>query len=383
MIFQISRGAAAFAALAGMACLPATLYAHDSGVPPGTAITVSSDHHGGIRADGHAPIGVMGDHMHKAGEFMLSYRFMHMDMAGNRIGTDEVSPEEIVTTVPNRFFGQPMQPQTLRVVPTEMPMNMHMFGAMYAPTDWITLMGMVNYIDKSMDHITFDGPMGNTRLGTFTTESEGFGDTSLTALIRLFDKPRVDGNDHVHLNLGLSLPTGSITETDDILTPMGGTPTVRLPYSMQLGSGTFDLLPGITYTGRDGDFSWGAQYRATLRLEDENDEGYRRGHVHEATAWLAYQWEPWISTSLRVAGSSEGQIEGIDPNIMGPVQTADPDNYGGERVDLFAGVNLVGQNGDLRGHRLAFEVGAPVYQDLNGPQMETDWTLTVGWQKAW
>jgi len=383
MIFQISRGAAAFAALAGMACLPANLYAHDSVVPPGTAITVSSDHHGGVRADGHAPIGVMGDHMHKAGEFMLSYRFMRMDMAGNRIGTDEVSPEEIVTTVPNRFFGQPMQPQTLRVVPTEMPMNMHMFGAMYAPTDWITLMGMVNYIDKSMDHITFDGPMGNTRLGTFTTESEGFGDTSLTALIRLLDQPRVDGKDHVHLSLGLSVPTGSITETDDILTPMNTRPTVRLPYSMQLGSGTFDLLPGITYTGRDGDFSWGAQYRATLRLEDENDEGYRRGHVHEATAWLAYQWEPWISTSLRVAGSSEGQIEGIDPNIMGPVQTADPDNYGGERVDLFAGVNLVGQNGDLRGHRLAFEVGAPVYQDLNGPQMETDWTLTVGWQKAW
>ncbi len=383
MIFKISRSAAAFAALAGMACLPATLYAHDAPLPPGTAITVSSDHHGGIRADGHAPIGVMGDHMHKAGEFMLSYRFMHMDMAGNRIGTDEVSPEEIVTTVPNRFSGQPGQPPTLRVVPTEMPMDMHMFGAMYAPSDWLTLMAMVNYIDKSMDHITFQGGMGTTRLGTFTTESDGFGDTTVTALIKLLDQPRADGNDHVHINLGLSLPTGSITETDDILTPMNTRPTVRLPYSMQLGSGTFDLLPGITYTGRDGDFSWGAQYRATLRLEDENDEGYRRGHVHEATAWLAYQWEPWISTSLRVAGSSEGQIEGIDPNIMGPVQTADPDNYGGERVDLFAGVNLVGQTGDLRGHRLAFEVGAPVYQDLNGPQMETDWTLTVGWQKAW
>jgi len=272
-------------------------------MPPGTAITVSSDHHGGIRADGHAPIGVMGDHMHRAGEFMLSYRFMRMDMAGNRIGTDEVSPEEIVTTVPNRFFGQPMQPPTLRVVPTEMPMNMHMLGAMYAPSDWLTLMAMVNYIDKSMDHITFQGGMETTRLGTFTTESEGFGDTTVTALIRLLDKPRAYGNDHVHINLGLSLPTGSITETDDILTPMGARPTVRLPYAMQLGSGTFDVLPGITYTGRDGDFSWGAQYRATLRIEDENDEGYRRGHIHEATAWLAYQWAPWISTSLRAAGS--------------------------------------------------------------------------------
>jgi hypothetical protein len=35
-----------------------------------------------------------------------------------------------------------------------------------------------------------------------------------------------------------------------------------------------------------------------------------------------------------------------------------------------------------RRHRLALELGAPIYQDLNGPQMETDWMLTVGWQKA-
>ena len=378
-----ARGMAAIAALTALTYLPANLHAHDAPTPPGTAVSTSTDHHGAVRADGHAPIGVMGDHMHKAGEFMLSYRTMYMDMAGTRIGTDSVSPEDIVQNVPNRFFGQPMQPPTLRVVPTEMPMQMHMFGAMYAPTDWLTLMGMVNYIDKSMDHITFQGGMGTTRLGTFTTESKGFGDTSLTALIRVLQQTRPDGKDHIHLNLGLSLPTGSITERDDILTPMGGTPTVRLPYSMQLGSGTLDLLPGITYNGRDGDLSWGAQYRATLRLEDENDEGYRRGHVHQTTAWLAYQWAPWISTSVRAAGRTEGRIQGIDSQIAAPVQTADPDNYGGERVDLFAGVNLVGQTGDLRGHRLAFEVGAPVYQDLNGPQMETDWTLTVGWQKAW
>ena len=34
----------------------------------------------GIRADSHAPIGVMGDHMHKKGKFMTSYRYMYMDM---------------------------------------------------------------------------------------------------------------------------------------------------------------------------------------------------------------------------------------------------------------------------------------------------------------
>ena len=64
------------------------------------------------------------------------------------------------------------------------------------------------------------------------------------------------------------------------------------------------------------------------------------------------------------------------------MQTADPDNYGGDTVTLYGGVNLMGQRGTLRGHRLAFELGVPVYQKLNGPQMETDWTATLGWQLA-
>ena len=79
------------------------------------------------------PIGVMGDHMlHKKGEWMLSFRYMYMDMGGNRIGTDRVSSDFIVQNVPNRFFGMPMQPPTLRIVPTEMTMDMVMFGAMWA-----------------------------------------------------------------------------------------------------------------------------------------------------------------------------------------------------------------------------------------------------------
>ena len=36
----------------------------------------------------------------------------------------------------------------------------------------------------------------------------------------------------------------------------------------------------------------------------------------------------------------------------------------------------------LPSHRLAAEFGFPVHQNLNGPQMETDYTLTLGWQKT-
>ena len=72
----------------------------------------------------------------------------------------------------------------------------------------------------------------------------------------------------------------------------------------------------------------------------------------------------------------------MDPMIAGPVQTADPDNYGGETLVLGLGLNVAGQTGVLAGHRLALEAGLPLRRDLRGVQMETDWTLTLGWQYA-
>ncbi len=356
------------AAAAACLAMSSPALAHDAAAAP----TVAKD---------HAPIGVMGDHMHKKGEVMFSYRFMRMQMEGSRIGTDPVSPEEIATTVPNQFFGAPMQPPTLRVVPLDMTMDMHMLGAMYGVTDWLTVMAMGQLVDNGMDHLTFQGGMGTSELGEFRTESFGFGDTRLSGLVRVFETRGGGARHHAHLNAGISIPTGSTTETDDVLTPMNMRPTLRLPYPMQLGSGTFDLEPGVTYTGATDLFSWGAQYRATLRA-GENDEGYSLGDVHQATAWAQYGPANWISFSARGAFRSQGRIDGLDPVIVAPVQTANPDFQGGERFDIGAGVNIAGQGGAVDGHRLAVEVLFPVYQDLNGPQLETDWTLTVGWQKS-
>ena len=331
-------------------------------------------------AMGHAPIGVMADHRHKTGEWMVSYRYMYMDMSGSRDGTDALSADDIATSVPNRFFGDPMQPPTLRVVPTEMPMQMHMIGGMYGLTDRITLMAMGSYIAKEMDHVTYAGGMGTAVLGDFTTEVEGVGDTRLGAIIGLDDSSVAE--QQLNISAVISLPTGSITETDDILTPMGMRPTVRLPYPMQLGSGTFDLKLGLTGTQRfQNDWGIGGQVSTIIRL-DENDEDYSLGDVLEATVWAAYEPAPWISFSGRVKAKSVGQIDGIDPIIVAPVQTADPDNQGGDTIEALLGVNLLGQSGAAKGHRLAAEIGLPLYRDLNGPQLETDLTVTLGWQKA-
>lgn len=334
--------------------------------------------HDGPHADEHAPIGVMGEHTHEAGEFMLSYRFMRMDMAGNRIGTDSVSPEFIVSNIANPTG----MPANLRVVPTEMTMDMHMLGAMWAPTDRITLMAMTGYHIKEMDHVTFAGMMGATRLGEFSTKSEGFGDTKVSALYKLAGEGDQNAGSRTVAALGVSLPTGSIDKSDDVLTPMDTRPVLTLPYAMQLGSGTFDPFASITHARNYGAWGWGAQASALVRLHD-NDADYRLGDEIAATAWASYSPAPPLSFSLRAAAKSRGDIEGRDTRIAAPVQTADPANYGGERIDIFAGVNWAAQTGALRGHRFAFEIGAPVHQDLNGPQMETDVIVTAGWQYSW
>ena len=329
------------------------------------------------KPDSHAPIGVMGDHTHKKGEFMFSYRFMTMTMKDNLMGSDDITPETIVTTIPNRFAGMPGMPPTLRVVPLNMTMNMHMLGAMYAPSDKITLMAMGMLVSSEMEHRTYQGGMGTTVLGNFTTKSSGLGDTKVSALFQLYEKEWT----RMHFNLGLSIPTGSITETDQILTPMNATPEARLPYPMQLGSGTWDLLPGITYAGHKESLAWGSQLMGTVRLGD-NEEGYHLGNRLEFTNWFSYRLAPWISSSLRLTAMTQGKVEGMDANIMAPVQTADPDRQGGTRIDGGLGVNLIGTKGFLRNQRLAFEFNLPLLQDLNGPQLKTSSVLTVGWQHA-
>ena len=326
-------------------------------------------------ATDHAPIGVTADHRHKQGEWMVSYRYSYMDMEGNRDGTASLDPETIVTTVPNRFG----MPSTLRVVPTQMDMNMHMVGAMYGLSDRVTLMGMGMYMDNDMDHVTFAGMMGDTRLGEFTTRSSGFGDTTLGAIIGLDDGSAA--HRQINLSLAMSVPTGSNTETDTVLTPMNASADLRLPYPMQLGSGTWDAKPSLTAFTRFGRWSFGGQASAVIRL-DKNTEDYQLGDKAEGTAWLAFEPKPSLSISGRVKARTQGKIDGIDAAITAPVQTADPDNHGGEVIEALVGVNYAVSGGALNGSRFAAELGLPIYRNLNGPQLETDMALTLGVQKA-
>lgn len=303
----------------------------------------------------HAPLGVMGDHTHREGEWMASYRYGRMEMSGNRNGSKSVSTDQVLSD--------------FMVAPLNMTMDMHMFGLMYAPSDRLTLMAMTSYNEKSMEHVN--------RMGVrFRTEAEGLGDTRLTGLLTLGDP---DVRDHkLHLNLGLSLPTGSIDERD--ATPAGA--AQKLPYPMQLGSGTWDPILGLTYTGRDEAWSWGAQGLGILRF-GENSEGYRLGNEYTATSWIARDLNRYTSVLFRLEGKIRSDIDGRDSELNPMmVPTARTDLRGSKQLDALIGVNLYQPEGSLKGQRLALEAGMPVYQHLDGPQLETDYRIMLGWQAS-
>ena len=68
--------------------------------------------------------------------------------------------------------------------------------------------------------------------------------------------------------------------------------------------------------------------------------------------------------------------------ITGGSPVSDPANSGRDEVDVLLGVNLLGTDGWVKNQRLAFELGAPVYENVDGVQMSHDWTATLGWQTS-
>ncbi len=299
-----------------------------------------------MEVDFSLPVTVLGAHTHNAGTFMIGLTTGVMGMHGSRDGSSRISNAEIL--------------ETYDTVHTGMLTRMTMLSAMYAPSDDTTLMVMVPRIHKEARHVEIDGTK-------FTRTSHGIGDVQVHALHTIY---REDEH-RMHVDAGVSLPTGSI----DIAT-MGQ----REHYMQQLGSGTVDLMPGITYLGESEQWSWGTQANSVVRL-GKNKHDYALGNRYGLTTWINRRIAENLAVSLRLNGQTWGDVRGADGSLdVTAIAENDPDNQGGRRVDALVGLSYYGTEGALEGHRIEAEAGVPIYQKLNGPQMEMDYVATLSWK---
>lgn len=316
------------------------------------------------RPDGHAPAGVMFDHMHKKGEWMIGIRSTSTWQSGPVLfGREEATDAGLVAA----GFSS---------APHRMAMHMVMLDLMYAPMDWLNLMVMPHYMTMGMKmrdlpvpaHGDHDEEAHDHGAGHGDHGNSSFSDTVVAALLRLCD---TDGH-RLHAGLGLSMPSGSVTEN--------GPDGRALHYGMQVGSGTWDFIPSLTYTGHAARWGWGAQVTATMRLDRRNEAGFRFGDQLSATAWGSYRLTDWLSASLRFQHTRQGDIEG---HYNRPHNHASPPdlqaNYGGRFLDLGLGANLVAPGGRLAGQRLGIEWLVPVRQDPNGFQLKRQGALHLSW----
>ncbi|WP_207001647.1 transporter [Trinickia mobilis] len=367
LIRRTTISLAAIAALAA-ALLSSPAHAHDE---PGVGLT----------PDSHAPAGMMYDHMHKKGEWMFGYNFSTSSTGGDVMnGGNAVSDEALAAA------GYMMKPTSMR-------MNMHMLHLMYAPTDWFNVMLMPMYMDMPMTmkmvpgaggghggggggHGGGHGPMlaggmGGMGGGEMSHSTSGIGDTVAAGLFQLYD----DGRHHVHAGLGISIPTGSVS----LKNPNGS----FVHYGMQLGTGTWDVIPSVTYTGHANRWSWGAQALAQVAMQSRNKSGFRFGNKFEANAWGGYRLTNWLSASARLNYTAQGTIQGA---YNGPSHQMSPDdvqsNYGGRVLKAGVGLNAVVGSGPLKGNRVGVEYVKPITQSLNGYQLEQQDALYVNWSMA-
>ncbi|HUY33992.1 MAG TPA: hypothetical protein VMV69_14690 [Pirellulales bacterium] len=307
------------------------------------------------RPDGLAPAGVLGDHTLKSSQFLISWRYNMAAFDGDLSGTHTVSPATILGAFP--------------YAPTRETVQQHVVLMEYSPTDDLTMMIRLPFQEFDIDYVNQAG-------GQIHTAKTDLGDIPITAMYAL---KRWNGQ-QIHLNFGLSIPTGLIDTLSDpfVLT------SPNLSYWQRPSSTTWDLLPGLTYTGQSDRWSWGAQTIGTVRM-GMGRYHYRLGDQVDMTTWVARRWTRGMSTSARLDGQVFTNGHGADPNIDPNLTPTNRINLmGGRRLDLLFGLNYyLPDRPRLPGSRLAIESGFPIYQSLDGPQLRASWLLNASWNILW
>ncbi len=296
--------------------------------------------------------------------WMFSYHYSQMNIKGYLDGSRKLSNADVLWRL-----GATRSNNNFPIVPAEITQQVHWLAARYRAAGW-SMSVSLPYLEQSTDHIS--SIAGYER---FRIETEGLGDMVLNGST-VISQGLLDS---WTLSVGLSVPTGSIDETGD--TPRGPG-NQMLPYTMQLGSGTYDLPLSLSYRHR-GESSWSATLSAKVRT-GKNDRGYRLGNNWRLSGQYEFAQQLWGQPYIGLAYEGRQQIHGQDDEVTVsgafpyPASITNPELFGGRQADVKLGVTWLPGVESGR-HALTAEVGMPVYQHLNGPQPRESWQLRLNY----
>lgn len=203
------------------------------------------------RPDGVAPIGIAADRTLPAGTLEVGYRFGHADARGLRFGEEQVLELDVLD------LG-------FTFVPLSRTSNSHIVTLGYGILDDLTVMASGGYTSRTRE-------TANEEF-FFVNETSGITDVQVDALYEIYRQ----GPYRSHLQMGVVVPLGSTDASGDF----GPNTDQTLPYDMQIGTGAWTLIPGLTGQAMNEFGSVGAQIRGHFSLM-ENDRGWRPGTAVE------------------------------------------------------------------------------------------------------
>ena len=321
------------------------------------------------------PLSVFGDNMPDPGKATLSIIPSFTNNAHSFIGTRSVSSQYIVSSTP--WFWSPWA-SNLRIVPQNQFIEAQTVTLAYGIAKNLSVVLATGMVEKHSDLMTFFGSSNLIPRGMSFPGTDSLQDSSAAIIWRAYEDPI----NRIKVNLGMSFPTGSDHNLGGaLLQPDGGYTIARAFYGMQSGTGTYDALPGIVYAGTIAPWSWGLSYRARLPLT-YNPQGYMWGNYQEVNAWGGYTWFPGLTTTIRTNFNIQSPIAGADWLMLGKLQSANPNFYGGKRIEMYVGADIDGKLLGAPGFSIGVEGGVPVYQNLNGPQLSKNWQagLALRWK---
>ncbi|MCZ6677308.1 MAG: transporter [Candidatus Poribacteria bacterium] len=218
----------------------------------------------------------------------------------------------------------------------------------------LVVIGAIPYLDKEMK-LTQDG-------NRQSRGDSGIGDLKLLGKYQFLQKDMKRSSFRMTFMGGVKLPTGRDDATDA---------TGLLPPPLQLGSGSVDFFGGpiVTYVRDRFGFNAEAIFKKNTEAND-----YRFGDTTSVNVALGYRFLPWVYETYP-SPYSTAYLELLS-EFSGKSRKngKDLEDTGGTVLLLSPGVQYVFSRTLLAEASFQF----PIFQELNGIQLGTDFSFNVG-----